>query len=108
MSGHGTSRDKVIQGQAIEGPLRTPWTLHRLIDGFGQRITPTKIIAGTASILDIVAGFEPLEALHPGVIDVVGEGNKSRRRRSVGSRHFNVEDRLMVQGAMANAVVVSS
>ena len=61
------------------------------------------------SILDIVGGFEPLEALCPGVVDILGKGDESRRRRgSVGNRHFNVEDGLMVQGATANAVVVSS
>ena len=61
------------------------------------------------SILDIVGGFEPLEALRPSIVDVLGERDKSRRRRgSVGNRHFNVEDGLMVQGATANAVVVSS
>ena len=60
-------------------------------------------------VLDVVDSFELFEALRPGVVDVLGKRNKSRRRRgSVGSRHFDVEDRLMVQGATANAVVVSS
>ena len=64
---------------------------------------------GDMGVLAIVRGFEPFEALHLGVVDFLGEGDKSRRRRrSVGSRHFDVEDRLMVQGATANAVVVSS
>ena len=51
---------------------------------------------------------EPLEALRPSIVDILGIGDELRRRRSVGSRHFDVEDGFMVQGATANTVVVSS
>ena len=65
-------------------------------------------MSGT-SVLAVVRSLELLEALHLGIVDVLSEGNKSRRRgRSIGGRHFDVEDGLMVQGAMANTVVVSS
>ena len=66
-----------------------------------------RIVAGGPGVLDIVMGFETLEALCPGVINILGIGDELGRRRSVGSRHFDVEDGLTVQGAMANAVVVS-
>ena len=43
---------------------------------------------GGPGILTVVGGFEPLEALCLGVVDVLGEGDESGRRGSVGSRHF--------------------
>ena len=88
-SGHGSTGDEVIQGQPIKGPLRTPQTLCSLEDGFGCWISPMRIVASNPRILDIVGGFEPLEALCPGIVDILGKGDESRRRRrSVGSRHF--------------------
>ena len=64
---------------------------------------------GSTSVLPIVRGLKPLEALCPCIVDILGERDESGRRRgSIGSRHFDVEDGLMVQGAMANTVVVSS
>ena len=105
-SSHGTSQNEVIKRETVESPLGTPWTFSHLVDSLSQGISPTRIIAGASGVLDVVGGFEPLEALHFGVVNVLGEGNESRR--SVGSRHLNVEDGLMVQGAMANAVVGSS
>ena len=107
MSSNRPAGDEVVQGQPVKGPLGTSQTLRCLEDAFGCRISPTRIIVSNPRILDIVGGFEPLEALRPSVVDVLGEGDESRRRRSVGSRHFDVEDRLTVQGATANAVVVS-
>ena len=106
-SSHRPRGNEVVQRQPVKSPLRTPRTLGSLEDIFGCWISPTRIIASNPRVLDIVGGFEPLEALRPSVVDVLGEGDESRRRRSVGSRHFNVEDRLTVQGATANAVVVS-
>ena len=88
VSSYRPTGNEVVQRQPIEGPLRTPRTLHGLEDGFGCWISPTRIVASNPCILDIVGGFEPLEALCPGVVDVLGEGDESRRRRSVGSRHF--------------------
>ena len=95
-SSHRTRGDKVDKGETIKGPQRTPWTLHSLVDGLSCWVGPPWIIMGGTGILDIVRGLEPLEALHLGVVDILGKGDKSRRRRSVGSRHFNVEDGLMV------------
>ena len=106
-SSYGPAGDEVVQGQPVKGVLRAPWPLHSLEDIFGHWITSPWIVASTSHVLDIVGGFEPLEALHPGVVNILGEGDKSRRRRNIGSRNFDVEDKLTVQGAMANAVVVS-
>ena len=59
-------------------------------------------------ILDVVLRLELFEALGVSIVDVLGVRDKlGRRSRSVGSRHFDVEDGLMVQGATANTVVVS-
>ena len=56
-----------------------------------------RIIPGALGILLIIDHLVLLEALHPGVVNVLGKGDGRRRRsRSEGSRHFNVEDRLMV------------
>ena len=55
------------------------------------------IITGGPSVLDVVVTLESLKALHLSIVDVLGVGDKlRRRRRSIGSRHFNVEDGLMV------------
>ena len=96
MSHDQPTGDEVVQGQPFKGLLGITQSLHSLEDGFGCWISPTRIVASSPHILDIVAGFEPPEALCPGIVDVLGEGDKSRRRRSVGSRHFDVEDGLMV------------
>ena len=89
MSSNRPAGDEVVQGQPVKGPLGTSQTLRCLEDVFGCWISPTRIVASNPRILDIVGGFEPLEALHPGVVDVLGKGDESRRRRrSVGSRHF--------------------
>ena len=41
------------------------------------------------SVLDVVAAFEPLEALRPSVVDVLSVSDElGRRSRRVGSRHF--------------------
>ena len=40
-------------------------------------------------VFDVVPGLELLEALSVSIVDVLGIGDKlGRRRRSVGSRHF--------------------
>ena len=86
---HRSTGDEVIQGQPIEGPLRTTRTLCSLEDIFSHWVGPLRIIASTLGVLDIVGGFEPLKALHPGVINILGERDKSRRRRrNIESRHF--------------------
>ena len=108
MSSNRPRGDEVDKGKTVKSPKSTPQTLHSLVDSFSRQIGPPWIITGGTGILDIVAGFEPLEALCLGVVNILGVGDELRRRRSVGSRHFNVEDGLMVQGATANTVVVSS
>ena len=108
-SHHGARRDEVIQRQCIEGPESAPWTLYCLVNCLGQRIDPIGIVVSGPRILDIVPRLELFEAFSASVIDVLGIGNElGRRGRSIGDRHFDVEDGLMVQGATANAVVVSS
>ena len=87
-SGHRPRGDEVVQQQTIEGTERTPRTLDSLVHRFGRRIGPPRIVAGTTSVLDIVATFESLEALHASIVDVLGVGDELGRRRSVGSRHF--------------------
>ena len=64
---------------------------------------------GSPGVLDVESCLELLETLGMGIVNILGIGDKlGRRRRSIGGRHFNVEDWLIVQGATANAVVVSS
>ena len=60
MSSDQATGDEVVQRQPVEGPLRTPWTLHSLEDSFGCWISPTRIVASNPHILDIIGGFEPL------------------------------------------------
>ena len=95
-SGHGTRGNKVVQGETIERTKGTPRTLHSLIDCLGGWITPIGIVTGGPGILDVVPCLETLKALRPGIVDVLGVGDGLRRRRSVGSRHFDMEDGLMV------------
>ena len=81
----------------VEGTECTPRTLDSLIDRLGQQIGPVWIVTGGPSVLDVVATLESLEALHPSIVNILGIGDElRRRRRSVGSRHFDVEDGLMV------------
>ena len=89
MSGHRPRGDEVVQRQTIEGTERTPRTLDSLEDRLGRQIDPPRIVVGNASVLDIVATLELLEALRLGIVDILGIGDElRRRRRSVGSRHF--------------------
>ena len=47
------------------------------------------IIASGSRVLDVVLRLEPFEALSVGIVDVLGVRDEiRRRRRSVGSRHF--------------------
>ena len=44
---------------------------------------------GSPGVLLVEDGLVLFEALYLGIVNVLGEGNESRRRqRSVGSRHF--------------------
>ena len=96
-SSHRPRGDEVIQGQTIKGTERTPQTLNSLVYCLGQRIGPIWIITGGPGILDVVVTLESLEALCLSVVNILGVGDELRRRsRSVGSRHFDVEDGLMV------------
>ena len=88
-SSHRPRGDEVVQGQPIEGLLRATRSLRSLVDVFGCWISPARIIVSNPRVLDVVGGFEPLEALRPSIVDVLGKRDKSRRRRgSIGSRHF--------------------
>ena len=87
-SGHGTRRNEVVERKPIKGPKRIPRTLYSLVNRLSQRIGSIRIIMGGPSILDIVSCLELFETLHPGVVNILGIGDELRRRRSVGSRHF--------------------
>ena len=44
---------------------------------------------GNPSVLNVVATLESLEALRPSIVDLLSIADElRRRRRSVGSRHF--------------------
>ena len=51
---------------------------------------------GSTGVLDVVPRLETLEALCASVVDVLRVGDEGRSRRRTRSRHFNVEDRLVV------------
>ena len=98
-SSHRPGRDKVVQGQTIEGAERTPWTLNSLVHRLGRRINPPRIVTGASGVLDVVATLESLEALGPSVVDILSIANElRRRRRSVGSRHFEWRTGLQFKG----------
>ena len=98
-SSHRPRRDEVVQGQPVEGTERTPRTLDSLVYCLSRWIGPPRIIAGTSSVLDVVAALEPLEALSASIVDVLGIGDKlRRRRRSVGCRHFEWRTGLQFKG----------
>ena len=89
--------DKVVEGKRVEGPESASQTLHGLIDGFGGGVNAVGIVASSSRILDVVLCLELLEALRASIVNVLSVGNELRRgRRSVGGRHFDVEDGLMV------------
>ena len=96
-SSHGARRDEIVQREGVERTKGAPWTLNGLIDHLGRRIGCVWIITSGPGVLDVVLRLELLEALCTGIVDVLGVRNKlGRRRRSIGSRHFDVENRLMV------------
>ena len=87
MSRHGTSGNEVVERKTIKGTERTPWTLNGLIDHLGRQIGPIQIITCSSGILDIVPRLELLEAFCPSIVNILGVGDKLRRR-SIGCRHF--------------------
>ena len=88
-SSYSPRGDEVVQRQRVEGPESTSRTLHSLIDRFGRRIDPVGIIMSGLSILDVVLRLELFETLRAGIVNILGVGNElGRRRRSVGSGHF--------------------
>ena len=87
--------DEVVKGKGIKRLKCAPWPLHSLINGFSQRIGRVGIVAGGMSVLDVVLCLELLETLHPGVIDILSVRDEGRRR-STWSRHFDVEDGIVV------------
>ena len=87
-SSHRPRGDEVVQRQTIKGTERTPRTLDSLENRLGRQIDPPRIVTGNSGVLDVVATLESLEALGPCIVDILSVANKLRRRRSVGSRHF--------------------
>ena len=61
-----------------------------------QWVGTTRIVPSTVGVLLVIDRLELFVALHPGVVDILGKGDESRRSRSEGSRHLVVEDRLVV------------
>ena len=86
-SSDGPQGDEVIERKRIHGTERAAWTLHGLVDGFGQRVGRIGIIVGGTGVLDVVLRLELLEPLRPGIVDILRVGDKGRRR-STRSRHF--------------------
>ena len=89
MSSHWARRDKVVQRKRVKGTERTPWTLHSLVNHFSQWVDCIRIVTSATGVLDIELHLELLEALGASVVDILGIGDElRRRRRSIGSRHF--------------------
>ena len=60
-----------------------------MIDDLRRWIDPIGIVASGPIVLDVVPRLELLETLGTGIVDVLSVGDElRRRRRSVGSRHF--------------------
>ena len=89
MSSDQSRGDEVLKREHIEGPLWTTGRLDGMVNVFCHWVSPLRIIVGSPGVLLVEDGLVPLEALHIGVVDILGKGNEIRRRkRSVGSRHF--------------------
>ena len=96
-SSYRPSRDEVVQRQRIKGSKSATRALYRLVGNLRRRINGVGIVASGPRVLDVVLRLELLEALGAGVVDVLSIGDElGRRRRSVGGRHFDVEDGWMV------------
>ena len=97
MSSYSPRRDEVVQQQCVKGPEGTTWTLDGLIDSFSRRVDAVWVVTSGVGVLDVILRLELLEALGASVVDVLSVGDElRRRRRSVGGRHFDVEDGWMV------------
>ena len=83
-----TQHQEVLEGQLFEGSFGASGILDLIVDSLWDQIGGVWIVMCGASILLVVQGLELLEALHLGVVGISSEGDKSRGRRSVGSRHF--------------------
>ena len=59
-----------------------------IVDVFHHQVSPLQIVASSLGVLLVEDGLVLFEPLCLGVVDILGKGNESRRRRSVGSRHF--------------------
>ena len=80
--------DEVLERERVEGLLRAATQLDGIVDLFCCRVCALWIVSGAASILLVEDGFVLFEALRLGVVNVLGEGDESRRRRNIGGRHF--------------------
>ena len=87
-SSYSPRGDEIIQQQRVEGPESATRTLDGLVDSFGRRVDPVGIVMGGPSLLDVELRLELLEALRTSIVDILGIGHELRRRRSIGSRHF--------------------
>ena len=95
-SSNGSGSDEVLESVCVEGSLKAARALDSVVNLFGHRIGPMWIVTSGLSIPLVEDGLVLFEALCLGIVDFLGKGDESgRRRRSVGGRHC-VEDRSMV------------
>ena len=59
-----------------------------MINNLRRWIDPIGIVPGGPSVLDVVPRLELLKPLGTGIVDVLSIGDELRKRRRVGSRHF--------------------
>ena len=85
---NGSRGDEILKGECVKSPLRTPGTLDGIVDVFHHQVSPLQIVASSLGVLLVEDGLVLFEPLCLGVVDILGKGNESRRRRSIGSRHF--------------------
>ena len=92
MSDNQSQSDEVLKGQGFKGPLQTTRTLDGVVDVFSCWVGPSWIVVSSTGILLVEDDPVLFKALCLGVIDILGVGDESRRRRSIGIR--NIEWRM--------------
>ena len=88
MSSDGSWDDEILEGKLLKLPLRTPRILNLVINNLQDRIRQVGIIANSTSVPLVVQGLELLESPYSSVVRIGSVGDKARRWKSVGSRHF--------------------
>ena len=88
MSSNGTCDHKVLEGQALELPLRTPQVLDMIVDDLGHGIWCIGIVMSHMVFVLVIDLLEVLKPFCFGMVGIGSKGDESGRRRSVGIRHF--------------------